>query len=163
VRGLGALSAWAAVTGSAASGPNPRRGVGREKQQTVAEVLIADDDADLRATLRTLLEDEGHRVSEASTGQTTLAALRDAPVGYIALLNLAMPDLDGVEVLRTAQRDAALARRHVYVVLSANTGALWNSAQLLIASLDGFMVRKPFDIDEFTSVIGEAAQRLSAH
>ncbi|HEY7848770.1 MAG TPA: response regulator [Ktedonobacterales bacterium] len=128
----------------------------------MADVLIADDDADLRATLRTLLEDEGHRVSETSTGQMTLAALRDATVGYIVLLNLAMPDLDGVEVLRTAQRDAALARRHVYVVLSANTGALWNSAQLLIASLDGFMVRKPFDIDEFTGVIGEAAHHLSA-
>ncbi len=129
----------------------------------MADVLIADDDADLRVTLRAILEDDGHRVTEASTGQTTLAALRGAPAGCIALLNLAMPDLDGVAVLRAVQRDAALRQRHVYVVLSANTGALWQSAQPLIAALDGFMVRKPFDIDEFLSVINEAAARLSAH
>lgn len=128
----------------------------------MTDVLIADDDADLRATLRAILEDEGHRVSEASTGQTTLAALRGASTGCITLLNLAMPDLDGVEVLRAVQRDAALAQRHVYVVISANTGALWQSAQPLIAALDGFMVRKPFDIDDFLSVINEAALRLSA-
>ncbi len=129
----------------------------------MADVLIADDDADLRATLRAILEDEGHRVTEASTGQTTLVALRAARVGCVTLLNLAMPDLDGVAVLRAVQRDAALRQRHVYVVLSANTGALWQSAQPLIAALDGFMVRKPFDIDEFLSVINEAAARLSAH
>lgn len=128
----------------------------------MADVLIADDDTDLRETLRAILEDEGHRVTEASTGQTTLAALRDATNGCIALLNLAMPDLDGVAVLRAVQQDATLAQRHVYVVISANTGALWQSAQSLIAALDGFMVRKPFDIDDFLSVINEAALRLDA-
>ena len=128
----------------------------------MADVLIADDDADLRATLRAILEEEGHRVTETSTGQTTLDALRNSSAGCITLLNLAMPDLDGVDVLRAVQRDATLAQRHVYVVISANTGALWDSAQLLIAALDGFMVRKPFDIDEFLAVIAHAAARLSA-
>jgi two-component system, NtrC family, response regulator HydG len=128
----------------------------------VTDVLIADDDADLRATLRAILEEEGHRVTEASTGQTTLAALRGATAGCVTLLNLAMPDLDGVDVLRAVQGDAALAWRHVYVVISANTGALWQNAQPLIAALDGFMVHKPFDIDEFLAVISEAAARLSA-
>jgi CheY-like chemotaxis protein len=126
----------------------------------VADVLIADDDDDLRETLRVFLEDEGHHVTETSTGQTTLDALRSADSGCIALLNLAMPDLDGVEVLRVVRADAALARRHVYVVLSANTGEMWNAAQSIITTLDGFMVRKPFDIDEFSCVIDEAEQRL---
>ena len=128
----------------------------------MADVLIADDDADLRATLRAILEEEGHRVTETSTGQTTLAALHSSSAGCVTLLNLAMPDLDGVDVLRAVERDAALAQRHVYVVISANTGALWDSAQPLIAALDGFMVRKPFDINEFLAVVTEAAARLSA-
>ncbi|HET9111798.1 MAG TPA: response regulator [Ktedonobacterales bacterium] len=126
----------------------------------MADVLIADDDVDLRETLRVFLEDEGHQVSETSTGQTTLDALRHADTGCIALLNLAMPDLDGVEVLRIVQADTTLARRHVYVVLSASSGEMWNNARALITALDGFMVRKPFDIDDFSQVVKQAEQRL---
>lgn len=126
----------------------------------MADVLIADDDDDLRETLRVFLEDEGHHVSETSTGQTTLDALRHARAGCIALLNLAMPGLDGVEVLRAVQADAALARRHVYVVLSASSGEMWDNARELITALDGFMVRKPFDIDDFSRVVKQAEQRL---
>ncbi len=131
-----------------------------ERERTVADVLIADDDDDLRETLRVFLEDEGHHVTETSTGQTTLDALRHANTGRIALLNLAMPDLDGVEVLRIVQADKTLARRHVYVVLSASSGEMWDNAQALITGLSGFMVRKPFDIDDFSQVIKQAEQRL---
>ena len=128
----------------------------------MADVLIADDDDDLRETLRVFLEDEGHQVTETSTGQTTLDALRGANSGCIALLNLAMPELDGVEVLRAVQVDTTLARRHVYVVLSASSGEMWENAQALITELDGFMVRKPFDIDDFAQIIKQAEQRLRA-
>jgi two-component system response regulator HydG len=129
----------------------------------VAHVLVADDDDSIRETLRTLLEDEGHRVTEAITGQATLNALRAESAGCVVLLDLVMPDLDGVAFLRAVQLDSALAQRHVYVVLSASNEERLNAVQPLIAALDGYLLRKPFDIDEVTSIVAKAAQRLEAH
>jgi CheY-like chemotaxis protein len=128
----------------------------------VVQVLIADDDEGIRESLRMLLEDEGHSVTEASNGQETLAYLRRESARCVALLDLVMPDMEGIELLESIQRDAALMRRHAFIVLSAGSEALMSQAQPLVAAMNGVIVRKPFDIDEVTRVVSEAAQRLSA-
>jgi CheY-like chemotaxis protein len=128
----------------------------------VAHVLVADDDESIRESLRTLLEEEGHRVSEARNGEATLAALRANVEGCVVLLDLVMPDMDGVQLLRAVERDATLAQRHVYIVLSASNEERLSAVRPLITALDGFTVRKPFDIDEITSVVTEAAARLAS-
>lgn len=128
----------------------------------MVQVLIADDDEGIRESLRMLLEEEGHSVTEASNGQETLAYLRRERVGCVALLDLVMPDLEGIELLETIQREAELRRRHAFIVLSAGTEALMAQAQPLVVALGGVIMRKPFDIDEVTRVVNEAAQRLGA-
>lgn len=128
----------------------------------MVQVLIADDDEGIRESLRMLLEDEGHSVTEASNGQETLAYLRRESARCVALLDLVMPDMEGIELLESIQRDAALMRRHAFIVLSAGSEALMSQAQPLVAAMNGVIVRKPFDIDEVTRVVSEAAQRLSA-
>lgn len=129
---------------------------------SVAQVLIADDDEGIRESLRMLLEDEGHSVTEASNGQETLDYLRTESARCVALLDLVMPDMEGVELLESIQRDAALAQRHAFIVLSAGSEALMTQAQPVVTALGGVIVRKPFDIDEVTRVVSEAAQRLGA-
>lgn len=128
----------------------------------MVQVLIADDDEGIRESLRMLLEDEGHSVTEASNGQETLAYLREESARCVALLDLVMPDMEGIELLESIQRDAALLRRHAFIVLSAGSEALMSQAQPLVAAMNGVIVRKPFDIDEVTRVVSEAAHRLSA-
>ncbi len=64
-----------------------------------ASVLIAEDEAQARGSLRALLEDEGYRVMEAGDGPEALAVLASSVVDA-ALLDFRMPGKDGIEVLR---------------------------------------------------------------
>ncbi|HEX8995514.1 MAG TPA: response regulator [Ktedonobacterales bacterium] len=126
----------------------------------MAHVLIADDDEGIRESLRMLLEDDGHRVTECDTGQDALTILRQEGERCVVLLDLVMPDMDELGLLRAIESDAALARRHAYIVLSAGTESLLSQAQPFVTALGGMVVRKPFDIDELTRAVSLAEQRL---
>lgn len=62
-------------------------------------VLVVDDDAGLRAYLRTNLELEGYDVREAASAQQGLAALEDE-LPDVVLLDVMMPEVDGWNLLR---------------------------------------------------------------
>jgi two-component system, OmpR family, alkaline phosphatase synthesis response regulator PhoP len=67
-----------------------------------ASILITDDEANIRMMLRTALEADGHRVSEASNGREALARIADdAP--DLVVLDLNMPVMDGMAVLEQLQ------------------------------------------------------------
>lgn len=69
----------------------------------VCTILIAEDDADIRAVLRLYLESEGFRVLEAPDGDTALAiALRESPDA--AILDVMMPGMNGYELTRALRR-----------------------------------------------------------
>ena len=66
-------------------------------------VLVVDDDAGVRALLRTILEQDGFRVREAAGTRDGLEALAgDAP--DLVLLDVLMPEIDGWEMLQEVQR-----------------------------------------------------------
>ena len=66
-------------------------------------ILIAEDDADIRALLRLYLESEGFAVREAADGKTALdLALRESPDA--ALLDVMMPGMDGFQLTRALRR-----------------------------------------------------------
>ncbi len=68
-----------------------------------ATILIAEDDADIRAVLRLYLESEGFAVREAADGQTALdIALGEAPDA--AILDVMMPRMDGFQLTRALRR-----------------------------------------------------------
>lgn len=67
-----------------------------------ARVLIAEDDAELRDSLRDILELHGNTVTEAEDGERALALLADNPPDVL-LLDLHMPRLDGVSLLRRVE------------------------------------------------------------
>lgn len=67
-------------------------------------ILIADDEADIRALLRIVLEKDGHRVLEASDGIKALEALRDHSDVSLILLDIMMPKLDGFETARALRK-----------------------------------------------------------
>lgn len=78
-------------------------GVGRPDTQHMAEVLLVDDDPDVRAMLAITLEDDGHTVREAGDGLQALAALEEK-VPDCVVLDVMMPALDGFGVLREMRR-----------------------------------------------------------
>jgi GAF domain-containing protein/DNA-binding response OmpR family regulator/anti-sigma regulatory factor (Ser/Thr protein kinase) len=66
-------------------------------------VLVVDDDPDIRALLRRMLEPDGYTVIEAENGRTALARLRDAAPSVV-LLDLMMPEMDGFEFVAEFRR-----------------------------------------------------------
>ena len=71
----------------------------------VAMILVVDDDADLRRLLDRELQAAGYRVTQSASGAEAIErARRHQPT--LVLLDLNLPDLDGIEVLRAAQGDA---------------------------------------------------------
>ena len=67
-------------------------------------ILVADDEADIRALLRILLEKDGYRVLEAADGLEALQALRDHSEVSLILLDIMMPHLDGFETARALRK-----------------------------------------------------------
>ncbi|MBN9327265.1 MAG: response regulator, partial [Cellulomonas sp.] len=70
-------------------------------------VLVVDDEAGIRRVLRAYLEADGFTVAEAGTGTDALAELRrDRP--DVVLLDVMLPDVDGLEVLRRIRATSGL-------------------------------------------------------
>lgn len=81
----------------------------------MADVLIVDDDPDIRAMLNITLEGHGHRVSEAADGTQALLALeKSAP--DVMVLDVMMPGVDGFGVLREMRRKGLGADTRVMLV-----------------------------------------------
>src|SRR5258705_13897959 len=79
-------------------------------------ILLVDDYADARATIRELLETNGHTVLEAANGQEALNLLvsRASSIGLI-VLDLQMPVMDGRQFLKLLGNYVRLA--HIPVVI----------------------------------------------
>ncbi len=81
----------------------------------MARVLVVDDEGDVRAALKTLLEDDGHSVVELDDGLKVPDIISERGVDLI-LLDLSMPQVDGFEVLSMLLLDPRSAKIPVIVV-----------------------------------------------
>jgi len=108
----------------------------------VAEILVAEDEADIAVILREILEMAGHHVTLAIDGAMALELLESNPLPDIILTDLKMPRMSGrrlVETLRSDPRTAALP-----VVLI--TGAIPNTDDFPPDGSYDYLIEKPFDI-----------------
>jgi CheY-like chemotaxis protein len=116
------------------STPRARGRLGR------VDVLVVDDDRDIRETLQELLEGEGYEVATAQNGDAGLARAREFRPSMI-LLDLFMPVVDGVEFRRRQLGEKELAEIPV-VVVSAAVGVEGRITALNVAA----HLEKPLDI-----------------
>ena len=80
-------------------------------------ILVADDDADILALVKAVLERSGHEVVAVTDGAEALASVRIQRPD-LAVLDITMPNVDGLEVLRRLRADAETTSLPV-VLLSA--------------------------------------------
>lgn len=107
-----------------------------------AKILVADDDPDTLDVSATLLEMDGYDVVRASSGKEGLRLVRQE-LPDLALLDVLMPDIDGIEVCRQIKSDPALAGVLVIHVSGMRTRAE-DQAGGLDAGADGYL-SKPVD------------------
>jgi CheY-like chemotaxis protein len=122
------------------------------------DLLIVDDDDEIRGLLGELLADEGHRVREAIHGREAMDLLENASAALpeLILLDLMMPVMNGLEVLDALAASERL--RHIPVIVA--TAAPDKAAGRCVAGL----VEKPYDIDALLDEIrhhenGDASAR----
>ena len=115
-------------------------------------VLVVEDEPEIRAIVRMLLEGEGYRVAEAENAQRALIAARTEKPDLV-LLDLGLPDGDGVQVVRGIRAWSPMP----IVVLSART-LEEQKIQALDAGADDY-VTKPFSAPELLARARAALRR----
>jgi class 3 adenylate cyclase len=106
-----------------------------------ASVLVVDDDALNRKLLVRLLEQEGHRARTAEDGRQALGLLR-AEHSDVVLLDIVMPELDGISVLEQLKSDPAL--HHLPVIMISAVDEFESVVRCIEIGAEDYLP-KPFD------------------
>jgi two-component system cell cycle response regulator len=112
-------------------------------------ILVVDDDPSICDTLTTMLNFKGYRTAVARNGREALALAREEPPDLM-LLDVMMPEIDGLQVCRTFKEDPKLADVRV-LMLTARNGRQ-DVVQALEAGASDYDT-KPFFIDELVARI----------
>ena len=124
-------------------------------------VLVVDDEPQIRALLREYLAAEGYQVLEADSGATALRQLGmlSEPAARnvdLVLLDIGLPDVDGLQVLTQLRRSS-----QVYVILvTARTEETDKLVGLTVGADD--YITKPFSVREVVARIKAAFRRMDA-
>lgn len=121
------------------------------------KILAVDDEPDLRGLLRILLEGRGYAVQEAANGAEALEAVRACPDFDLIILDILMPELDGVEACR---RIRELSRAPV-LFLTAR-GQLQDKTQAYASGGDDYLV-KPFSQGELMMKVESLLRRYRVY
>jgi two-component system KDP operon response regulator KdpE len=122
---------------------------------TVTSILLVDDDAALLRTLSMNLRARGYDVLTAESGGAALEEARSAGPDVV-ILDLGLPDLSGVEVLRRLRGWSEVP----VIVLSARHGSE-DKVEALDVGADDY-VTKPFGIDELLARLRATSRRAGA-
>jgi DNA-binding NtrC family response regulator len=118
-----------------------------------ATILVVDDDPDIREVLRDRLESLDYRVLTASGGKEGLDLLeKQSP--QIALLDIEMPDMSGLEVLKEIRARAM----DLTVVMITAYGTIERAVQAMKEGAYDF-IPKPFDPEHIALIVQKALER----
>ncbi|MEO1571724.1 MAG: response regulator [Bacteroidota bacterium] len=105
-------------------------------------VLIVDDEPNIAVSLDFLMRQEGYAVRTVHSGEAALAALVDEPADVV-LLDVMLPDRDGLDICQAIRANAAW--KHTRVLMVSAKGRPVDEARALALGADGYIV-KPFAI-----------------
>lgn len=117
--------------------------------------LVVEDSDSIRAVLRNMLEEDSVHVVEARNGAEGLDRLRtDAAIGLV-FLDINMPDMDGLEVLRLIRAEPSLSALPVVVLTGGPPGAVIAAKDLGAAGWLQKPVRRDAIVNVARNFLGE--------
>jgi CheY-like chemotaxis protein len=128
-----------------------------EKIQQGKRILVVEDHRESLELLQMMLEEEGYQVQSAETGRLAIEAVTSPPADEpdpppdLILLDLRLPDMNGVEVVRALQEN--LPEVPPVVLISADPPQTLKEAA---CSVGATSIRKPFGFDELSQAIKRA-------
>jgi CheY-like chemotaxis protein len=114
-------------------------------------ILIVDDNAANLKLARVVLEDAGYAVTTAVDAAAAMAVLEQAPPQLI-LMDIQLPDLDGLELTRRLKADPRFAG--IAIVAFTAYAMKGDRAKALAAGCDGY-ITKPIDVDELPRTVAQ--------
>jgi len=121
----------------------------------MANLLVVDDELGMRQFLTHLLQREGHTVRVAENGQQAMTLLQQQPADLM-LSDVRMPDMTGIELLRTAR--ASYPQLEV-IMMTAFANVDTAREAFLLGAYD--FVQKPFDNDLLKETVARALEKIS--
>jgi two-component system, OmpR family, KDP operon response regulator KdpE len=121
---------------------------------SAANILVVDDEPQIRRVMRSTLSAHGYVITEAKTGEEALALLRKERPDLV-LLDVNMPGMGGIEACREIRRSSDAP-----IIMLTVRNAERDKVQALDAGADDYVV-KPFGIEELLARIRAALRRYS--
>ena len=134
----------------------PHRGASESAPQSAGRILIVDDEQEIRESLETLLGLEGYNITVAGTGREGLAQIGERSFDVV-LLDLALPDQNGMEVLS----EIRAAHPEQAVIMITAYGTVENAVHAMQAGATNF-IQKPWDNEKLLADIRIAVARQKA-
>lgn len=121
----------------------------------MTDILVIDDEAQIRRALRTGLQARAYSVAEAATGEDGIAAAAAIQPALI-VLDMGLPDLDGVAVIGRVR-----AWSQVPIIILSVRDAQADKIHALEAGADDY-ITKPFDMEELVARIRATLRRAQS-
>ncbi|MDG4719915.1 MULTISPECIES: response regulator [Thalassospira] len=125
----------------------------------IGTIIIADDSESNRMVARRILQSEGYSVVEASNGQTVLNMLRRGVDADLILMDVEMPDMDGLHTTRRIRHMPGPVSQTPIIALSAHQSRDWN----IIARQSGVdeFINKPIQREKLVQTMKDLIARGS--
>lgn len=114
-----------------------------------SKVLIVDDDENIRSTMKTILEDEGYIVDLAATGSEAIQKTQETAYN-IALLDIRLPDMEGVELLKLMKDPTPRTRK----IMVTGYPSMQNAIIALNKNADAYLI-KPVNVEKLLNTVKE--------
>jgi len=115
-------------------------------------VLVIDDEQVICDACQLVLSEEGHTVTLTNTGKDGLAAIRQGTYDVV-LLDMKLPDMDGMEILKAVQKE----KRRLCIIVMTGYSSISNAVQAIKKGASDYLA-KPFTDDELLETIGKACE-----
>ncbi|HVR03595.1 MAG TPA: response regulator [Polyangia bacterium] len=119
-------------------------------------ILLVDDEPDLRVSLGEVLREEGHAVDLASDGEAAMACLAAQPF-HLVISDVRLPKLDGLTLLRRIRRDFPSTE----VLLMTAYGSIGDAVTAMKDNAVDYLT-KPFDISALVTAVEQIDGRRRA-
>ncbi len=116
-------------------------------------ILIVDDEVEFASTLAERLELRGYRASSANCAETALALILASPP-HVVILDIQMPDLNGLETLETIKE----IHPEIEVILLTGYGSINSGIQGIVQGAFDFLM-KPVSMTTLLKKIKQARQK----
>jgi DNA-binding response OmpR family regulator len=117
------------------------------------KILVVDDEKNIRLTLSQALETLGMPVQTAGDGEEALQKLQDSDFSLV-LLDLKLPGMDGLEVLRRIRESRPKTR---VIMITAHGTIDYAVEAMKLGAVD--FLRKPFSPGEIRRLVGQVLER----